>query len=765
MNIPYYAPPANPRFRLGRDTIHVLKIVDFLRYIIERDELSIDRYIEKMGQNAFFLVAATGLGKTVAVPVHVFVRLMQQIGVRPSPEPRVWVVEPRIPIAIDQMKFMNSLWREYLQKNEKSQLPSLFGCISSASGNINRDAPIKFVTTGIFELMAKCGELTPTRDRVIIDEAHVTVEQNPGVELGIALARRAGVTIDYMSATVDTTTLQQDLDIREIIRADEQRYVVWKHNLLRPLDEALVDLVEATLIRPNCFSEYFPQPSEFPGADLVQEAVLETGRSHGLLAVVNSFAGDQSDTRRLAEKVLRNFTDLPVLQLASEVVRDARREQEFRQQLRNIEAAKQNYLILATSVVEMGITFPTLDFVVTMDSGYDQETIGDVTFPIIAALGVNSLLQRIGRVGRRRPGIAYVSYEIGAEYSEYEDAELNSNKLRCEPIHFPMSNAPLTSLAYHACTEKWESLDQWVESLGLPSRLHENPDRMRFLQEQIEMLERLGLVADGSLTPLGERMEQWIGRADLAYSVQLQRRFEQGCDLPELMFWIVTTALSNTPLVALRARHDYFVDYDGGHAAIAHEVDLWSGSWHEDIASFKVIARLASMSPRSVFDGKKVASWDSVELERWCNMAGIDSRKLVNAGSVVNDTWKLFCRANRNSASFQQLFAGPQPSLATLPWATLITQLPTRDLHCDLMTIPGAAEVTMNPNEMGGFNWRDNLCGHEGMFSQDDTPVQLLPGQRYLARLTPSRETKDAAVTWRVTHLGIHLDALAQLDY
>lgn len=639
LHIPYYAMPAEPRFYLGSQPVHTLKIVDFLRYVIERDQLTIAPYLKDMGQQPFFLVAATGLGKTVVVPVHVLIRLIQSVddvnsGIR---RPRVWVVEPRIPIATGQAQFMNSLWQEYLQSRGE-YLPPLFGCVNSATGTVNQDAPIQFVTTGIFELMAKSGELAAGRDCVIIDEAHVTLEQNPGVELGIALSRQAGVVVHYMSATVDTTTLAHSLSLQTIIRADQSRHVVWKANLLQPLDEALPDLIEHTLINPDVTSDYYPKAGNFRQASQVTQAVLEPGRSHGMMVVVNSFAGDQSDVMRLADMLGGQFPDLPVLLLASEVIRDVTRERAFRHDLAAIEAARQNYVILATSVVEMGITFPTLDYVVTMDCGYDQETIGDYTFPVVAPLGVNSLLQRIGRVGRRRPGIAYIANEVGADYADLEDNQLNGVALQYEPIRFPLSTAPLLPLAYFACTQDWDDLGRWLAGLGLPSRLQENPERMQYLYEQTDLLVQLGLAdEDLRLTPFGEHMEQWIGRADLAYAVKLQQRFEESCDLPELMFWVVAAALSNVSLGTLRASHDYFVDYYGGHVGIAHSVELWQGYEHEDIALFGVFAVLAVIAPGFVFVDESLYEPDDAKSYRFCNSMGIDSHRLQKAGKAIGD--------------------------------------------------------------------------------------------------------------------------------
>lgn len=59
-------------------------------------------------------------------------------------------------IAIEQMNYMNKLYREYLETQgtlEEGDNPVLFGCITSASGRRNPNAPIMFVTTGIIALL------------------------------------------------------------------------------------------------------------------------------------------------------------------------------------------------------------------------------------------------------------------------------------------------------------------------------------------------------------------------------------------------------------------------------------------------------------------------------------------------------------------------------------------------------------------------------------------------------------------------------------
>jgi len=761
VRIPHYITPTHPRFALGRESIHVLKIVDFLRHIVDRDKLGIAEYLVKMQQDPFFLVAATGLGKTVAVPVHLLVRVMERIGASPNPQPRVWVVEPRIPIALDQMAFMNSLWQEFARSEGSRKLPPLFGCVSSVSGSVNKDAPIQFVTTGIFELMAKSGDFSPARDRIVIDEAHVTIEQNPGVELGIALARLDVVTVDYMSATVDTTNLAADLNVQNVIRADKQRYPVWKANLWKSLDAALPDLVEGTLVNPDPANGYYPYAGEYAAAEVVA-AMFETGRSHGMLVVVNSYAGDQSDITRLADKLQQRFPELPVLQLASEVIRNPQQSDTFRTRLKQIEAAKQNYVILATSVVEMGITFPTLDYVVTMDCGYDQETVGDATFPVVAPLGVNSLLQRIGRVGRRRPGIAYITQEVGAVYTELEDDELNApGALAYEAISFPLADAPLMPLAYYACTQEWSNLNEWVASLDLPSKLHENADRMVYFGEQFDALQQLGLTDERDrLTPLGESMERWIGRADLAYAVQLQRRFEEGCNLHELLFWAVATALSNTRLTSLRQQYGYFVDYRGSHASIAYPYELWRGAWHEDMALFKVMAMAAMLFPNVLFGNEPSNEWSDSKIYVWCNGVGLDSRSLLKVGRAITDLWRLFCKINRQTPQFTEVFGGKKlPDLLNLPWAKAAQTLAAdASLHSRLMQMPGVTAVNIGPDhdEPTRYNWYDPASGRSGSMSQDDTPLELGHQYTYTARLVPGRRNAGDETSWRIAHLGAY---------
>lgn len=759
IKLPFYAMSASPVILLAPNTtVHMMEIVEFLKWTVESDQLEIANYLAKMKEDPFFLVAATGLGKTVGVPVHVLIRQIQRSGRSKDSKARVWVIEPRIPIAIEQAEYMNRLWDQYRVKQSKthSKTKPLFGCITSASGSVNPDAPIQFVTTGIFEMYTREGKFDPINDRVIIDEAHVTVEQNPGVELGIALCRRAGITVDYMSATVDVTGLEEALGVQTIIRADKVRNIVWKSNLLKPIIETISDLVEGTLVSPKCHSSYFPA-DDYRDAKIVTDSALELGRSHGMLVVVNSFNGDTSDIRKLTNKLRESHPTVPVLHLASDVVRDPQLQAEFKNRLSSIESRQENYVIMSTSVVEMGITFPTLDYVVTMDSGYDQETIGDVSFPVVAPLGVNSLLQRIGRVGRKRPGIAYISNEVGADYSSLEDAPLNNNALAYEPIRYPLSSAPLMTLAYYAAQQEWDDLDTWLTDLKLPSKIQEDEGRMEFFHEQFEKLEILGITKDGKLTELGVRMDQWIGRADIAYATQLQQRFADGASREEVLFWIVATALSTTSANSLKAQYGHFVDFDGSHKEIANRIDVWSGMSHEDVALFRVIAEISDLAPGYFWDKAKRTVLSGSSFYRWSNWAGLDARKFVKAGQSITDTVMLFSKVNGKSPEFDKMFGkASELKAATIDWMSVYKKLPVKVIEKQLAKLVGTTKIVLAYNEaMNAFEWLDEAHGHEGLISQDNTPIRLDESMSYAARITPSRETRGDAASWRVTSLGV----------
>jgi hypothetical protein len=268
------------------------------------------------------------------------------------------------------------------------------------------------------------------------------------------------------------------------------------------------------------------------------------------------------------------------------------------------------------------------------------------------------------------------------------------------------------------------------------------------------VLGKLGLVdQEYRFTPLGERMERWVGQADLAYAVQLQKRFEESCNGPELMFWIVATALSNTPLATLKPAPDFFVDHEGKHRKIAHSLEVWKGYWHEDFALFDAVATMATMSPRVFFGGEVFDVLDDGGFYRWCNAVGFEMRKLLKAGKAIDDLWQLFYRINGKTARYEELFGShSKPELARIPWIHCVRGLDVNSLQRMLVQLPGVEPLRLFPNEIGGFSWYDDE-GRAGDITQDDTPVRLDSVYQYHARVVPSRKAKGEQTSWRLVHL------------
>ncbi len=695
-HIDYRFPRGLQTISAGRDgrTAHQPHLVAaFLHELLQTDNLAIDEYLPRMNRDAFFLVAATGLGKTVAVPPHVWLRQCERAA-EGAPDhawiedgPRLWVVEPRIPIAEEQAAYMNSLYwgfKRRVKQPPKSKRDALFGSITSNQGRVNGGAPIMFITTGILSLMARGGELDALRDRVIIDEAHVTIEQNPDVELAIGIARRDGVTVDYMSATIDAGNIQELLGVENIIQADKQRYPVWLHNLGESLEDCIADVVNKVLVERDTSSSLLPGRSYRDYARVMADLFSGPRRASGMLVVVNSFSGEASDAVRVA-KVIREAPynrptpGVEVLLLASKIVRNPAAFKAFNAQLARIEAAKLPYVVVATSVVEMGVTFPTLDFVVTMDSGYENMTLGDRQVPVLVPLGVNALKQRVGRVGRRRSGIGYITREVGAPYTDLSDKQLNNGALAYEPLRPPLASAPLTSLAFYALEQGWETGDDFInglEALCLPSRKWLfTQERIHELFEEVDRLQQYGLGAIGhGVSPLGELCEKWIGSGDLAYAVKLQQSlaFEKPYEYVTL-FWAVAMAASHTSIGSLLRQNGSFTPdarqlsaYGAPPIAFRRDSEL--------IALYEVV-RFFATRYGAYCGGSKLGSLRQGaegSMYRACERQGLEFKRVRFLLDAVDGTLQLFCDVNYGRDEYRSLYGDIRRlDLGTPSWPPL----------------------------------------------------------------------------------------------
>jgi tetratricopeptide (TPR) repeat protein len=582
--------------KTGREERHPVKqIRDFLYDRMNDWKLPIRDIIEQIGKEPVFIIAKTGVGKTVTVPTKVLLGLCDDL-LRSGADlarrfPQVYVVEPRIPICTMTMAEMNDGYQDYVayrmiddagfrnflagegirdvtSKDRKTvcqivelaykwvgtgKAPydprhfNLYGCITSASGQINGHAPILFVTTGIMESLTFEGtKLDPKYNRIIIDEAHVTIEANPSIELGIALARKRGVKIDYMSATVDPSTLQRDLGVK-IVYAEAQRFPIHLTNLNGTVEDRILHLVKNFLLEPD--ENYFPDPRAF--SDPLARARVERVRLHllsqgsfqddgktypglqerpqGMLVIVNSHQNENSDTHRIADIIARADFNRPrtrveTLRLASPIVRDPALKLAFDRKIQNIENKNGRYVIVATNVVEMGLTFSSLDYVVTMDSEFDTKFVDGGQLTTKVELGVNALYQRIGRAGRVRPGMAFIARDFGASYTTLDDEVLAAG-LTVAPIRYPLAKGSFLKLALYSFREQMpeRELRQRITALNLPSRIQDNEDLWRRFLAERSRLQRIGIAIGDKLSGAGAESLRFIGLDDMDFAVLLAR--------------------------------------------------------------------------------------------------------------------------------------------------------------------------------------------------------------------------------------------------
>lgn len=499
-----------------------------LQHVLESKHLRIGKFLPDFKKiKSFFLIAGTGLGKTVAMPVYLWLLGMNKQHTPSKNGPRVWVVEPKIAIAQGLCSEMSSDWQECMSR-EHIKPPSPFGCKTKVD-HVNADAPIMFITTGIFSIYARKGMFKAGRDIILIDEAHETLEADTSVELAVGICRGSGIEIHYMSATVDTSDVEKQLGSQNV-EIKGKRFPVWRHNMNQPLEACIEDIVEKALVQQDVNCELFPS-FDYPFRSDILSAISEQHRTKGMLVIVNSFSGEHSDARKI-EKILRNASfahKIEIGLLASEILRDPHKRRRYHEMIENWKRKKSRYVLIATSVVEMGVTLPDLDYLVTMDSGFGEREACSLKH---APLGTNSLIQRLGRVGRLRPGIAYITQEIGAPYTELDDADLNHpDALTPEPICFPMGSGSLVWLAYETLSRKWkdEELSNKLKTeIRLATPIEESAERMAELIKERNTLKQIGAAGETGVTKEGKILERWIGRMNPACALGAHQALREG---------------------------------------------------------------------------------------------------------------------------------------------------------------------------------------------------------------------------------------------
>jgi hypothetical protein len=325
-----------------------------------------------------------------------------------------------------------------------------------------------------------------------------------------------------------------------------------------------------------------------------------------------------------------------------------------------------------------------------MDSGFDNITIGDRTVPKPVPLGVNALKQRIGRVGRKRAGIGFITREEGADYTELNDAKLNKS-LDYEPIVFPLTTAPLTSLAYYFAKTYPEisiiKLPFYLRDIGfkLPSGVFGlssglEASRITELMQECADLEKLNVikinyVSDNEifleLTEIGKTCERWMGKNDIFAAVQLQKFTDGwltswlGYDNPEFLFWLIMTAVAQTGLA------DLAIDSASFLQAPAKQL---KNEGHE-ISTLVIIVAVLCDTYSTMVAGKLMASeidilFDALRDE--CSQMGLDSRKCYSVLKSVVAVFEEFCKNNKDNEYVSAAFGNERPEWLKLNWQSLL---------------------------------------------------------------------------------------------
>jgi hypothetical protein len=490
-----------------QDILELTKFYQFKEYLISELKLdAINQYLPEMARKTFFLLAATGLGKTVIVPIHNWLEIFNRV--KSTSEylwnnkfkPTVYVVVPTVTIAEDQVAFLNSMFDKFC-RNEGLNAKSLFGC-KTIKGSTNNNAPIQFVTTGVFEAMAMNQSFVVNIHSIIIDEAHKTLETSPNFEIALTNVKYSKVRVDYMSATVDTDGLQERLGVETFIKADAIRHPIFKHNTNLSMADSIVDVIGNCICDFNHRSKYIPQ-GLFMGRDFIRELSDQwRHRPSAMLAIVNS----KKDIEAITAIVNQNFPDFPVLAFSSAIKKSPTLSKQFSDRIANYTKKNQNYLIISTNVVEMGVTFDNLDWVITKDQEYTNSD-NDLQ---LTSLKVNALYQRLGRVGRKGVGIGIITNDGQSYYSSLDDSELNN--LKNEPIDFPCTSNGFQAIAMNTLTLGWSDQEMITQltTWNCPSQIHKVPSSIEYIIKHREELKLSGVIDNNSnsLTTRGRIINQ-----------------------------------------------------------------------------------------------------------------------------------------------------------------------------------------------------------------------------------------------------------------
>jgi ATP-dependent helicase HrpB len=302
-------------------------------------------------------------------------------------------------------------------------------------------------TEGILTARLQHDPLLSQFRTVVLDEFH---ERSIHADVAIALARQAwrardDLRIVVMSATIDTGAIASFLDDCPVIDVPGRMFPIdVDYRPQQPLAEAAADLIAAASGQVLCF---------LPGAFEIRRAISDLDR---LLHAANA----------------RDVEIVPLHGSLGAGEQDAALRESSRRRV-----------IVATNVAETSVTVPGVTAVV--DSGLHKVARYD------ADRGVDSLAveritqdaadQRAGRAGRVAPGVVRRLWDARDRLRPHREPEIH---------RVDLCSAALDVIAWGGDPRRLEWFD---------------PPRREPLAAALALIERLGLVAAGKLTPIGRQ--------------------------------------------------------------------------------------------------------------------------------------------------------------------------------------------------------------------------------------------------------------------
>ena len=369
------------------------------------------------GSNVTMIVSGTGSGKTVIMPklAHRAVLDMQP-SLTPAQRLNYWLTDRRPPgsvVAITNPK--------QLTTKANAVYSAQLACVrlgreigyrhkDSPASAVSSDTRLEYTTDGYLLAVAKSDPDFTEYGVIIIDEAHERPVPTDFLMLALkrAMLRRPDLRVVVMSATIDTRPFVEwfgeggslDVGVVEVsgqsnmgIERRWTRLARGETYLTRAVD-IVRSLQESPASDPGGVLVFVPSVSDTArGCQLLMEMCREAG----LECSLEPAGGDAPSLRCLR---LYSGVDEGTEAVAKEPS----------------PSAGTRHVIFSTNVAESSLTVKDLSYVI--DSGqvfrvrYDAEN--DVTVSGRQSVTRAEALQRMGRVGRRRPGVAFLLYPESA---------------------------------------------------------------------------------------------------------------------------------------------------------------------------------------------------------------------------------------------------------------------------------------------------------------------------------------------------------------